>query len=48
MGKFGIGARVRDTDGGEGVVTGKRKGEREVVFDGGISYDLPATALRAA
>lgn len=28
MGRFGIGARVRDTDGDEGVIVDKRKGER--------------------
>jgi len=33
MGKFGIGARVRDTDGDEGVVVNKRKGERQVQYD---------------
>lgn len=35
MGRFGIGARVRDRDGDEVTITGKRKGEREVVYDPG-------------
>jgi hypothetical protein len=34
MGKYGIGARVRDNDGDEGVIVGKRKGERKVRYDG--------------
>lgn len=33
MGKYGIGARVRDDDGDEGVIVGKRKGERQVEYD---------------
>lgn len=33
MGKFGIGARVRDREGDEGVITAKRKGERYVLYD---------------
>lgn len=32
MGKYGIGARVRDDDGDEGVITDKRKSERLVDF----------------
>ena len=32
MGRFGIGARVRDEDGDEGVIIDKRKGEREVRY----------------
>jgi hypothetical protein len=34
MGRFGIGARVRDKDGDEGVIVGKRNGEREVEYEG--------------
>lgn len=34
MGKYGIGARVRDDDGDEGVIVGKRKGERQVEYNG--------------
>lgn len=33
MGKYGIGARVRDDDGDEGVIIDKRKGERRVRYD---------------
>ena len=33
MGRFGIGARVRDSGGDEGVVTAKKKGERLVKYD---------------
>lgn len=33
MAKFKIGARVRDEDGDEGVIVGKRKGERRVDYD---------------
>lgn len=32
-GKYKIGARVRDEDGDEGVIVGKRKGERQVKYD---------------
>lgn len=33
MGRYGIGARVRDDDGDEGVIVGKRKGQREVEYN---------------
>ncbi len=33
-GKYGIGARVRDQDGDEGVIVDKRKGERLVKYNG--------------
>lgn len=33
MGKYGIGKRVRDDDGDEGVIINKRKGERLVEYD---------------
>lgn len=39
MGKYGIGARVRDEDGDEGVVVDKRKGERLVGEYGGKYTD---------
>lgn len=36
MGKFSIGARVRDNGGDEGVIVAKRKGERLVEYDDGF------------
>lgn len=40
MGKYGIGARVRDDDGDEGVIVDKRKGERLVRYDKGWTGEL--------
>lgn len=41
MGKFGIGARVRDEDGDEGVIVGKPgKGYRDIRYETGIAAGL--------
>lgn len=47
-GKYGIGARVRDEDGDEGVIVGKRKGERLVRYGAdllGIDMWVPKSKL---
>lgn len=41
MGKFGIGARVRDRGGDEGVIVGKEKGERNVRYDDVENFNDP-------
>jgi hypothetical protein len=44
MGRYGIGARVKDPDGDEGVIVAKRKGERQIEYVkgyGNLWWDKP-------